>query len=49
MNITLRKLAMLEKSMAEQEEKARLEGWASCPIDKDLQARINSLMEKVRV
>ena len=49
MNITFRKLAMLERSLAEKEEQARLEGYSSCPIDKDLQSRINYLMDKVRV
>lgn len=49
MNIALRKLAMLEKTLQEKEMQARLEGYTDCPIDKDFQARITCLMDKVRV
>lgn len=48
MNITLRKLALVEKSMAKQEEEMRILGYSSCPIDKDLQQRVIDLMNKVR-
>lgn len=49
MNITLRKLAMLEKSIAEQEEQARVQGYTTCTIDNEMKKRITELMDKVRV
>lgn len=49
MNIALRKLAMLEKSIAEREEAARLEGYTTSPVDPALREKITKLMEKVRV
>lgn len=49
MNITLRKLAMLEEKMIKEEERSKIDGFVSCPIDKDLQNRITTLMDKVRV
>ena len=48
MSLTLRKLAMLEKSFAEREEAARIDDYTSCPVDKDLEDRVKALMEKVR-
>ena len=48
MNITLRKLAMLEKSILEQEELARVQGYTSCSIDQDFKRKISTLMDKVR-
>ena len=48
MNITMRKLAMLEQQMIEQEERARFEGFTSCPIDRDLKNRISKLIDQVR-
>ncbi len=49
MTIALRKLAMLEKNLAKQEEESRLEGYATSPIDRDLKEKIDKLMEKVRM
>lgn len=49
MNIALRKLAMLEKSMIEQEEAERIQGYSTCPIDQDFKRRVTELMDKVRV
>ena len=49
MNITLRKLAMLEQNFIQKEEEARIQGYTSCPIDYDMKNRISALMEKVRV
>lgn len=49
MNITLRKLAMIEKSMLEQEEAERIQGYTTSSIDKDFKARVTALMDKVRV
>ncbi len=48
MNIALRKLALLEKSMIEREEAAKLDGYTSSPIDSNLKQRITQLMDKVR-
>jgi hypothetical protein len=49
MNIAVRKLAMLEKQMNEQEERSRVEGYSQCPIDRDFKARISTLLDRVRV
>ena len=49
MNITLRKLAMLEEKMIKEEEQARVQGYASCPVDQDFKKRVTDLMDKVRV
>ena len=48
MNLAMIKLAMLEKNMAAQEEKNRIEGFVSKPIDKEFLAKISALMTKVR-
>lgn len=49
MNITLRKLAMLEKSIAEREGASKIEGYCTNSIDNDLKKRVTDLMDKVRV
>lgn len=49
MNITLRKLALLEQNLIQKEEEARIQGYSSCPIDSEMRNRISTLMEKVRV
>lgn len=49
MNIALRKLAMIEKTYAEMEENARVQGYSDCPIDRDFQRKISAVMEKVRL
>lgn len=49
MNIALRKLAMLEKSILEKEEEARIQGYTTNVIDSDFKNRITTLMDKVRV
>ena len=48
MNITLRKLAMLEKSILEKEEAARIQGYTSCTVDNEMKRRISNLMDRVR-
>ncbi len=48
MTIALRKLALLEKNLEKQEEEARLEGYATSPIDSELKEKISKLMEKVK-
>ena len=40
MNIALRKLAMLEKSILEKEEEARIQGYTTNVIDSDFKNRI---------
>ena len=49
MNIAARKLAMLEKSILEREEAAKIEGYVSSPIDPTFKKKVMELMEKVRV
>ena len=49
MNITLRKLAMLEKNILAQEENARIQGYTTNVVDADLKRKVTDLMNKVRV
>lgn len=49
MNIALRKLAMIEKTYAEMEENARIQGYTDCPFDRDFQRKVSAVMEKVRL
>lgn len=49
MNITLRKMALLEKNFIQQEEQARIQGYSSCPIDNEMKKRVVDLMDKVRL
>jgi uncharacterized protein YejL (UPF0352 family) len=49
MNIALRKLAMLEKSIAEKEESAIIQGdYVTNVVNEDLKRSITVLMDKVR-
>ena len=48
MNLTYRKLAMLEKDFIAKEEAAKLEGFYSSPVDKELQYRVTNLLNQVR-
>jgi hypothetical protein len=48
MNLTYRKLAMLEKDFIAKEEAAKIEGFYASPVDKDLQRRVSYLLEQVR-
>lgn len=48
MNITVRKLALLEKDILEKEQAAELSGYATSPIDPIFKEKIFKLMEKVR-
>lgn len=48
MNIALRKLALLEKNLIQREEEAKLEGYATSPVDSALREQITKLMDKVR-
>lgn len=49
MNIALRKLAMIEKSILAQEEAERIQGYSSSTIDKEFKRRVTDLMDKVRL
>lgn len=48
MNITLRKLALLEKNLIQREEEAKLGGYVSSPVDTAFKEQITKLMDKVR-
>ena len=48
MNLAYRKLAMLEKDFIAKEEAAKIEGFYTCPIDKELQGRVTHILNKVR-
>ena len=49
MNFAVRKLAMLEKSIIEREEVARVQGYTTNVVDADFKRRITDLMDKIRV
>jgi len=49
MNITLRKMALLEKNFIQQEEQARIQGYSTCPVDNEMKKRVTDLMDKVRL
>lgn len=48
MNLTYRKLAMLEQDFIAKEEAAKIEGFYACYVDKDLQDRVSFLLNQVR-
>lgn len=48
MNITMRKLAMLEQEMIKREEQANFDGYTSSPIDHDMKNKITKLMDRIR-
>ena len=48
MNLTYRKLAMLEHDFIVREEAAKIDDYYSNPIDKDLEYRVRTLLNKVR-
>ena len=49
MNIALRKLAMIEKSIIAQEESNKIQGYVTNTIDQDFKRRVTDLMDKVRL
>ena len=49
MNIAVRKLAMLEKSLIEREEANRIDGYVTSPVDVAFREKVSKLMDKVRV
>ena len=48
MNIALRKLAMLEKSLQQREEAAKLSGYVAAPGDLELRSKITKLIAQVK-
>ena len=48
MNVALRKLAMLEKKFEVQEERAKLQGYFTSPVDNEMKRNVTELMDKVR-
>jgi hypothetical protein len=48
MNLALRKLAMLEKDFAAREEAAKIDGYSSCPIDREFRSKISKVLDQVR-
>lgn len=49
MNITLRKLALLEKSINECEENTKTQGYSTNTIDAEFKKNVTDLMNKIRV
>ncbi len=49
MNVAVRKLAMLEKSILKKEEIAKIEGYVSSPVDPVFKEKVIQLMDRVRV
>ena len=48
MNLTFRKLQMLEREFIVKEEAAKIDGFYTSPVDKDLQSRVTNLLDQVR-
>jgi len=49
MNLTLRKLAMLEKNLIQKEENYRVQGFATPPEDVVLREKLSDILNRVRV
>lgn len=49
MNLAIRKLAMLEKSLIEKEEEARINGYTTSPIDRNFREKVSRLIDQVRI
>ncbi len=48
MSITYRKIAMLDKTLTEREEAARIQGYLTDPSDRELHNRITRILNQVR-
>lgn len=48
MNITMRKLAMLEQELIKREEQAIYDGYTSNPVDYAKKEKITKLMDRLR-
>lgn len=49
MNIAIRKLALLEKTLEEKEINSKINGYVVSPVDAELKEKISKLMDQVRV
>lgn len=49
MNVAVRKLALLEKTIAEREENAKIQGYTTNVIDANFKKRVTDLMDRIRV
>ena len=49
MNLAIRKLAMLEKSLIAREEEAKIAGFSTSPADREFRQKVTVLMDKVRL
>ena len=49
MNITYRKMAMLDKTLTEREETARIQGYSTDPSDREFHSKISQILDRVRV
>ena len=49
MNITYRKMAMVDKTLTEREEAARIGGYLTDPSEREFHNRITKLLDQVRV
>ena len=49
MNLTLRKLAMLEKNLIAKEEAGKVQGFATPPEDVILREKLSDILNRVRV
>lgn len=49
MNITYRKMAMLDKTLTEREEAARIGGYLTDPSERDLHNRISKILDQARI
>lgn len=49
MNIAVRKLSLLEKSLTEKEDCLKSQGYATNVIDVDLKKRVTCLMGKIKM
>ena len=49
MNITLRKLALLKKTIEQQEETAKIQGYTTNVINAELKKNVTDLVAKIRI
>lgn len=49
MNIVLKKMALLEKNLAQKEELAEIGGYSTSPYDRELKQKVTELMDRVRL
>ena len=49
MNVAVRKLALLEKIIIQQEETSKIQGYTTNVVDSNLKKNVSELMDKIRV